>query len=459
MILPRVFLNSIKRSIHSSKHKHPFTRTWETLFSEAKSGFRLKDPLYPEHADVVIVGGGYIGASSAYWLKTRAGEGLSVVVLERDPMYNSTQQMLSHGILTQHFSLPENIYLSQFSAEFFRNIKENLGNDINIEYCPVGQLLLASDRYTEKLEHNVNIQKDYGIKNKIITVEDIQSRYPWINTSDIKLGCIGTESEGVFNPKELLRGYIQKSQELGANYIKCEMVGFEMEVQRDVLMEGIVPGTFQKLNRLLYKTDDGEVHSLRFAACIVAGGADSAHIAKFAKIGESKGLLKEKLPIQKREYNTFSIENPKNEMALGLNSPFVMDTSGLWLRRNGLQNSLLCGQIPSIKDDSNHSASEVFQASLLNRYPHFKDSEVKEVSTELTDCNTYDDTGIIGPHPYHSNLILATGFGRQGVQHSPGIGRAVAELVIDCHYNAIDLTRFGFDRLLTNEPLIETNVY
>lgn len=63
-------------------------------------------------------------------------------------------------------------------------------------------------------------------------------------------------------------------------------------------------------------------------------------------------------------------------MTLGLNSPFVMDTSGLWLRRNGLQNNLVCGQIPSIRQDSTYSDREVFQASLLNRFPHFKDSEV-----------------------------------------------------------------------------------
>lgn len=56
-----------------------------------------------------------------------------------------------------------------------------------------------------------------------------------------------------------------------------------------------------------------------------------------------------------------------------------MDTSGLWLRRNGLQNNVVCGQIPSITQDSTYSESEVFQASLLNRYPNFKDSEVYKI--------------------------------------------------------------------------------
>lgn len=46
-----------------------------------------------------------------------------------------------------------------------------------------------------------------------------------------------------------------------------------------------------------------------------------------------------------------------------------------------------------------------------------------------------------------------------GCQHAPGIGRAIAESIIDGHYSSIDLTRFGFDRLLTDEPLVEFNVY
>lgn len=46
-----------------------------------------------------------------------------------------------------------------------------------------------------------------------------------------------------------------------------------------------------------------------------------------------------------------------------------------------------------------------------------------------------------------------------GCQHAPGIGRAVSELVIDSQYTTIDLTRFGFDRLLIDERSIEFNVY
>lgn len=74
---------NIKFSRHYAKSTHPFTKTWSLINKEIKSGFAQPTDS-PQHADVVIVGGGFIGSSAAYWLKTRAGEGLSVVVIEKD---------------------------------------------------------------------------------------------------------------------------------------------------------------------------------------------------------------------------------------------------------------------------------------------------------------------------------------------------------------------------------------
>lgn len=91
-------------------------------------------------------------------------------------------------MITQHFSLPENIFLSQYSAEFLRNINDHFKDNVDVKFCPHGTLLLASEKYADKLEHNVILQKEHGIRNTLLTVEEIQSRYPWVNTSGIKLG-------------------------------------------------------------------------------------------------------------------------------------------------------------------------------------------------------------------------------------------------------------------------------
>lgn len=45
-----------------------------------------------------------------------------------------------------------------------------------------------------------------------------------------------------------------------------------------------------------------------------------------------------------------------------------------------------------------------------------------------------------------------------GIQQSPAVGRAISELIIDGKFTSIDLSRFGFDRLVDNEPMMEANI-
>lgn len=77
----RCIQHNIYKSRYYTTRKNPFVKTWNTLSNDM---LIKKRAVYPEHADVVIIGGGFIGSSVGYWLKTRAGSGLSVVILEKD---------------------------------------------------------------------------------------------------------------------------------------------------------------------------------------------------------------------------------------------------------------------------------------------------------------------------------------------------------------------------------------
>lgn len=77
-----------------------------------------------------------------------------------------------------------------------------------------------------------------------------------------------------------------------------------------------------------------------------------------------------------RTYNVYAIENEANKTSFGLNTPFIMDTSGLWLRRNGLQSNLVCGLIPPLKP-TDIPDRDIFHASVHNRYPGFVDYSLR----------------------------------------------------------------------------------
>lgn len=72
--------------------------------------------------------------------------------------------------------------------------------------------------------------------------------------------------------------------------------------------------------------------------------------------------------------------------------------------------------------------------------------------------NTLDQNLIIGRHPVRSNFIFTNGSSGHGFQHSAAIGKSVAELIVYDEYKTIDLKRFGFQRVLRNQPVKEIDV-
>ncbi len=72
--------------------------------------------------------------------------------------------------------------------------------------------------------------------------------------------------------------------------------------------------------------------------------------------------------------------------------------------------------------------------------------------------NTFDQNAILGAHPERKNFLFANGFSGHGLQHSPGIGRALSELILFGEYRTLELGRFGFHRFAANSPVREENV-
>ena len=61
-------------------------------------------------------------------------------------------------------------------------------------------------------------------------------------------------------------------------------------------------------------------------------------------------------------------------------------------------------------------------------------------------------------HPLVSNMLFATGFSGHGLQHSPAVGRAVAEIILDGEFRTLDLKALGFKRILAQEPMLARNI-
>lgn len=429
----------------------------------------------PQHCDVLIIGGGCMGSSIAYWLKQRALEGLRIVVVEKDPTvmlsndivekvkYQQCTTVLSVGGLRQQFSLKENIELSLDSAEFMRNIRSHLkveGQDPpDIQFQPSGYVFMATEKSADILEDNVKLQRSLGAKVELLSPQQLKQKFPWLNIENLVLASHGLENEGWFDPYSLLFAFKNKAVNLGVNYVSGEVTKF-LVPKNDLNFE---KDTGSQINGAIIKLKDGSEYAINFAIVVIAAGGYSGEVAKLAGIGTGTGDLSIPLPVEPRKRYVFNIHCPDGP---GIRSPMIIDPSGAYFRREGLTGHYLCGISPPDEEeplidnlDVDYSFfEEKLWPIIAHRCPSFENAKVKSAWAGFYDYNKFDENAIIGLHPAFMNVYFATGFSGHGIQQSPAVGRAITELIIDGEYTTINLERLGFKRLLTNEQLYESNI-
>ena len=179
---------------------------------------RLNSLLRPS---ISILGGGPIGSSIALHLCEKGFT--NVTVIERDMTYKHASSMLSAGGIRQQFSLPENIFMSKYSADFLKKaaLESKADSTIpDVQFHNNGYLFLASPT-NEALFKKVNkTQKDCGISYiDLLSSSELKAKIPWISTEGVSLASYGgTEGgEGYFDPYALVM-YMKKKVYLSKVY-------------------------------------------------------------------------------------------------------------------------------------------------------------------------------------------------------------------------------------------------
>src|SRR3984885_2441874 len=160
--------------------------------------------MVPKSADVVIIGGGIVGASIAYQL-TSAGCP-SVVILERESSQGKGSTGKSMGGVRAQFSTHVNIQMSLYSIPFFRDFELTMGHPSG--YRAQGYLFVATtERHLDYLRANYDRQAAAGLKTaSLVGREDIVARVPQLRSDDI-IGGSFCSTDGFVDPYSVMTGF------------------------------------------------------------------------------------------------------------------------------------------------------------------------------------------------------------------------------------------------------------
>jgi FAD-dependent oxidoreductase domain-containing protein 1 len=384
--------------------------------------------------DVVIIGGGVIGSSVAYHLSANPDFTGRIAVIERDPGYAVASSSLSTSAIRQQFATPPNIRMSGYSIAFLRNVRSLLavdGYDAEIALREPGYLILGIPADIPQFKAKHEVQRACGVNTELLTPAEMGARYPWLNHDDLGIASFGPEAEGWFDGPALLQAFKRKARAQGVTYINNIVAGIDMAGPHAV--DGV-------------RLASGE--RLAAGTIVNAAGAWSGGIARMAGLD---------LPVEPRKRCVFVFDSPEKIPT----SPFIFDTSGMFLRPEG--HLYLCGTTPMAENAADDFSLDVDYAlfddiiwpALAHRIPGFAQLRMLRAWAGLYEYNLFDHSGIIGRHPIVANFVFACGFSGHGMMHSPAAGAGASDIILYGEGRAVDVAPFGFDRIEAGRPIAE----
>ncbi len=362
--------------------------------------------------EVVVVGGGVMGASIAYHLAQR---GVAVTVVERDRLAAQASGASAGGV-RQLGRDPREMPLAIRGVERWHRLEEEL--DADVEFRMGGQLLVAeNEAEAEELVERVRVQRDLGLDIRLVEGEDLRRIAPEL-APHVRWGA-HTSNDGQASAPKTTHAFAAAASRLGARILTGTTV------ESISLESGRVRGV---------TTSEGDI------ACdwlVLAAGAWNPVLAR--QIGVT-------LPV-----TTMALQM----MSTGPHRPVLAPTVGAAGRKLSLKqvpagNFVIGGGWPGDIDFSRRLGStrlgsiagSIEHSSAI--LPILRGLPLERVWIGL-EALAVDEIPILGALPGIENVTLAAGFSGHGFALSPIIGQLLCELIVDGKAS-MSIDAFSFDR-------------
>nr|CAA9361004.1 MAG: Sarcosine dehydrogenase [uncultured Nocardioidaceae bacterium] len=381
----------------------------------------------PDRADVVIIGGGVIGASVAYHL-TKLGR-TDVLLLEQGQLSGGTTWHAA-GLVGQLRASESGTRLVQYSTQLYAELEDETGLSTGFKRCG-GITVARTEARMTQLKRTAATAAAYGMECHLLTPQEALGHYPVMQVDDI-VGAMWLPGDGKANPTDLTSSLAKGARLRGAKIVeRVRVTGIRSD-------KGRVTGV---------ETDQGTVEAAVVVNC--AG--------QWAKaVGALAGV---NVPLHSAEH-FYVVTEPFEGVHPDL--PVLRDPDGYTYFKEEVGGLVVGGFEPEAKPwVSPHALPYPFEFALLGEdWDHFSilmhNALLRIPALDTTGIRKFyngpesftpDNQFILGEAPELASFFVGAGLNSVGIACAGGAGRALAEWIIEgeatSDLTSVDIRRFA----------------
>jgi glycine/D-amino acid oxidase-like deaminating enzyme len=381
-------------------------------------------------ANIIIIGAGVVGCSLAFHL---ARADAKVLVFDKGGIC-AGMSARSGALVRMHYTFAPEAELAYKSLLYFQNWGEMVGGQCG--FVRTGFAVVVDHRNRERLRANVAMLQSVGVDTQIVTALELKELEPEAFVDDVALAAIEPQS-GYADPVATTESFAAAARKLGAEF------SLNAVITKIVHRGGRAVGVIDS---------DGRTHEAD-AVCVVAGPWTDALIAP---LGLRIGIKNERAQIA-------FFKRPRH-----LKHCIFIDTiAGSYFRPHGDDLSLagLGGWKPepeadpdNFRENNDDDFVAAVRKRLAKRIPAMSDAPYVRGHAGIYDVSP-DGRAVMGAVPNVPGLFVAAGFSGTGFKTAPAVGASMAELIMTGASKTVDLTPFGFERILSGRMIESEHEY